>query len=408
VYRQKSTHPIRAAQKRKETLIKKFGVDNCLKSKLIQNRIKQTNLEKYGVENAMQNKYVNDKAKKTLIENYGINNPAKLSSNRFIKETGQHITDWYKGLSDPKPGYSTLIHHFNNEIISINELNQYLLDFKSKKSFLEIKSEKLFNAEHFNKNPNNNLSYKPDFKLSDSIFVNVDGLYWHSDEVQKNRRYHFEMRKDFEKQNVRIFQFREDEINYKPEIVKSIVNNSIGLTPNKIFARKCEIQVVPQTLATKFLNENHLMGKTNAKHIGLYFENNLVSLISYKEKKNVCKIERFCSLINHNIIGGFNKLLTHIERNCLKPSTIEIHNWVDLRYGTGKHLETKGFKLIKDTLGWKWTDYKNTYNRLKCKANMDERKLTENQHAEELKWFRIYDAGQRLYKKDLVKNEEEL
>ena len=108
-------------------------------------------------------------------------------------------------------------------------------------------------------------------------------------------------------------------------------------------------------------------------------------------------------MVNHNIIGGFSKLLKHIERDYLKPSTTEIHNWVDLRYGLGEHLETKGFKLIKDTLGWKWTDYTDTFNRLKCKANMDNRKLTENQHAEELKWYKIYDAGQRLYVKDLVK-----
>jgi hypothetical protein len=40
---------------------------------------------------------------------------------------------------------------------------------------------------------------------------------------------------------------------------------------------------------------------------------------------------------------------------------------------------------------------KNTYNRLQCTANMDSRKLSEKEHAVELGWSRIYDAGQRFY-----------
>jgi len=40
--------------------------------------------------------------------------------------------------------------------------------------------------------------------------------------------------------------------------------------------------------------------------------------------------------------------------------------------------------------GFCWTDYYNTYNRLKC---------TTKQKAEQLKWKRIYDAGQRCYVK---------
>ena len=42
-----------------------------------------------------------------------------------------------------------------------------------------------------------------------------------------------------------------------------------------------------------------------------------------------------------------------------------------------------------------------TYNRLRCRANMDNRKLSEKEYSEELGWERIYDAGQRLYIKSL-------
>jgi len=52
-----------------------------------------------------------------------------------------------------------------------------------------------------------------------------------------------------------------------------------------------------------------------------------------------------------------------------------------------------GFKLEGITLGWKWIDYKYTYNRLQCRANMDDRKLSEKEYAKERKWYKIYDAG---------------
>lgn len=66
-------------------------------------------------------------------------------------------------------------------------------------------------------------------------------------------------------------------------------------------------------------------------------------------------------------------------------------------YGTGNFLLNQGFKLEKETLGWEWTDFKKTYNRLKCRANMDNRCLSQSEHAKELGLFKIYDAGQRLY-----------
>ena len=81
-----------------------------------------------------------------------------------------------------------------------------------------------------------------------------------------------------------------------------------------------------------------------------------------------------------------------------KSNDIEyILSFVDLRYGNGKSLESIGFTRESVSLGWKWTDGCSTYNRLWCRANMDERKLSEREHADELGWYKIYDAGQAKY-----------
>lgn len=423
VYKRKSVHPNRRKEKRVETNIKKFGFKSPAENTLIKEKMKQTNIErfggsspmfsdlvknkiketiieKYGVSHQMKNELVKQKMKNTIKKLYGVDNINELTSKKIV-DTGRQLSDWYRETTELKPSYLTIVRSFKNKEITLKDLEEILKNYKSNKSSLEVLVEKLLNLEHYNKIPKEiQKNYRPDFKLSETMYLNADGLYWHS-EKQKDKDYHFEMRKEFEKNGLRIFQFYDNEIRDKSQIVKSIVHNNLGLIKNKIWARKTTIKEVSHNEASKFLDENHLMGSTNAKHLGLYHNEQLVSLLSYKEKKNICKIERFCSLIEYNIVGGFSKLLNHLESNLLKPSTTEIHNWVDLRYGTGNHLTSKGFKLIKETKGWKWTDAENVFNRLRCRANMDHRMLTENQHAEELNWYKIYDAGQRLFVKSI-------
>ena len=231
------------------------------------------------------------------------------------------------------------------------------------------------------------------FLQNENIGIEYNGLHWHSDQF-KDPDYHLKKRQMFESIGIKLLQFNDDEWLFKKDIVKSMIKAKLGLITEKINARDCEIRVVVNKSANQFLNNNHLMGTLSGiSHVGLFRDKELVCILSYKIKKDVLKIERFASKINTIVRGGFEKLLKSID----KARVREIHNWVDLRYGTGLHLLNKGFRLEKETLGWKWTDGKNTYNRLKCRANMDSRRLTERQHAEELGWHRIYDAGQRLF-----------
>lgn len=239
---------------------------------------------------------------------------------------------------------------------------------------------------------------KPDFKLSEDIYLEVDGLYWHSELVIEKKDSHFKRRELFEKYGKRLIQIREDEINKNPEIVKSIVNNAIGKTKEKIFARKCEI--VTDFKSDQFFKKNHLMGSMKATAIGLSHQGEIVAAISFKVIKNELHISRFCTKLFTSVVGAFSKLL----KESLRLSGIaqgRIINYVDLRYGTGKHLINKGFKLEKITLGWNWTDGTVTHNRLYCRANMDERKLSQKEHAKELGLYKIYDAGQAKYVKEI-------
>ena len=168
-----------------------------------QEKKKQFNLLKYGTEYPQQSDIIKEKIRQTLIANHNVTNVNNIRSKRFITETGQYVKEWLDEQPEPKPAWITLTQYFNNEQISLDKLEKYVNNYKSSKSSLELLGKNLFKVEHFNKYVDKELRYRPDFKLSDMIYVNVDGLYWHS-EHQKNKNYHFNLRIDFENKNLRI------------------------------------------------------------------------------------------------------------------------------------------------------------------------------------------------------------
>ena len=272
---------------------------------------------------------------------------------------------------------------------------------KSSITDIESQVENDLGLAHYNKKPLVLRTYrKPDFKLSETCFLNVDGLYWHSNSIVADIKHHLKLREEFENSNLRLLQFRADEIldPVKWNIVKSMINNQLNKSI-VIYGRHTQIQKISQKMASSFLLENHLMGTTMARHLGIFQEDHLVGILSYKCYKGTLKIERFCSKCGVIVLGGFSKALAYLLK---RVSVTGIEYWVDLRYGTGNYLKNLGFHQEKVTLGWKWTDFKKTYNRLKCRANMDSRNLTESAHAQKLGWVKIYDAGQAKFFRSLL------
>lgn len=359
-------------------------------------KTKQTNLKKYGSENHQGHPDITKKRLQTKMKAGYVYNIDGMTINEFLNSTKDKFISSVSTCT-----IQNLIKELgfqDKENISQSELEEAFvrnvsnIEFHIEKEMGLIKYSKCFDLESYPE-----LKYFPDFKLSDKIALNVDGLYYHS-ELKKEKNYHFEMRKDFENVGLRILQFRQDEVLNKMPIVKSIIHNSLNQTENKVGARKTTVKIVKSAEAKIFLDQNHIKGYKHAKHIGLYYNEELIQILSYIVKKNVMKIERLCGKINWSVIGGYSKLekfaLTNEKRNIKS-----IQYWVDLRYGTGKFLENLGYQHQRDTLGWEWTDKHKTYNRLQCRANMDSRKLSEREHAKELGWIKIYDAGQRLYEK---------
>jgi len=108
-------------EKRKQTCLEKFGETTNLKCKETKDKIKQTCLKKYGVENPNQSQKIKEKYKETCIKHFGVDNYSKTFEFRNFSRK-KLIEDITSGLKDgerfsPRKG--------KNEKPFISELQKY-------------------------------------------------------------------------------------------------------------------------------------------------------------------------------------------------------------------------------------------------------------------------------------------
>jgi len=435
-------------EKMKQTNLEKFGTEYIFQSDKIKEKITQTNLQRYGTSSPMKNSTIRTKVVATNLERYGVECPLELEEIRLkgietnIEKYGgpspmasdkvrRKAKKSHDALEDVrKLSDGSLAYEYCNSCKMNRNSRSYayvILDLYGEESFkqycqnyigpkiyytteqtlLNILISDFPNLNKFNKQP---LEFKyrkkPDFRIEENnkiLYINTDGLYDHSEIGRRklDKNYHFNLQQNFEKNDQAIFQFREDELRTKPEIIRSIILNYFGMNKEKYSGRQLEVTKVSAKQAQEFFNKNHLMNLNPSTTYGLFTKDKkLISCMSIKKHKkdNSLEIVRFASLINSSVRGGFSKLLKYIIKLYSPTSII---SFCDMRYSTGKSYEFLGFKIESTTLSWKWTNGRNTFNRLKCRANMDNRGLSQIEHAIELKWYKIYDAGQRKYIKRL-------
>lgn len=235
--------------------------------------------------------------------------------------------------------------------------------------------------------------YIPNLNLA----IEYCGLYWHSDQTGKTYDYHKKKYDLCKEKNIKLITIFEDEYLHKKEIVLSRINNFLGLS-DRIYARKCLIKEINAKDANEFLNENHIQGKGRSNiRLGLFYNNELISLMTFNNsnisRKNMeWEINRFCSKLGYNVIGGANKLFKYFIENYTPKNVI---SYADLRWGDGKVYEKLGFKLEKITVPGYWyiLGDKRIHRYSLKKNKFDNKNLTEVENRTKQGYSRIWDCG---------------
>lgn len=248
--------------------------------------------------------------------------------------------------------------------------------------------------------------YIPEYNLA----IELNGLFWHSS-YYVAPSYHLEKTNECDEKGIQLIHMFEDEWRDKKDIVKSRLMNLLGKTPDKIYARKCEIREVETSQAMRFLDENHLQGRVGGQYkYGLYHEGELVSLMTFgKLRKNLgsdskegsFEMLRFCNKLFTSVVGGASRLLRHFLK---EVNPVEVISYADKRWSTGNLYEQLGFIYEGDTKPNYFyvvrEERKNRFNYRKSelvKQGFDKNK-TEKQIMEERNIYRIYDCGTKKYR----------
>jgi len=229
----------------------------------------------------------------------------------------------------------------NNEVITHNKLEN-----KSFKDFIPflIKYDVKYETNYKEITPYNLDIYIPEHKIA----IELNSIFKDTELSGKTKYYFSKKKKYFLDNNIQILNIFEDEWITTPNIIKSMILNKLKLSPKRIYARKCKIDIVDSKKAKLFLNTHHVQGGIHSKYcFGLYYNRQLVSLLtvgaSRYNQNYKYELHRFCSYLGHNVIGGFSKLLKFAIKYLDMNSLI---TYADLRLGDGNVYEKNGFDYI--------------------------------------------------------------
>lgn len=353
--------------KSKKSLKEKYGVDTLFKNDSFQKKLKNSFLEKYNVKNPMNKKEFVEKVKETVKKKYL---PKLIES---LKTYNVELLDEYINNKDGNTSRNynfkcTKCNHvFTSTLLGSGKIPICRKCFPiAKNSNLETIIKDFLNENnihHINGNRKILDGKEIDILIpNNNIAIEINGHYFHSEiHGLKGKNYHIEKTELSNSKKIKLIHIMEDELILKEDIVKSRLKNILGLIDNKIYARKCQIREVNKLESDVFLKKNHIQGTTIDKiRIGLYYDNELISLMTFGNKRKVLgnknkkiseyELIRFCNKINANVIGSFSKLIKYFINN-YKPTSII--TYADIRWSGINYKETvyykNGFEYVGNT-----------------------------------------------------------
>lgn len=405
--------------KTRQTSIIKYGCEYPSQSEEVKNKAKQTCHIKYNCDYAAQVNEIRDKQKKTFAMHYGEKGDPRRtefyercrssflkSLDDFKKENDcieikpliqKYGTGWLQAQIVSFIKYKSINFVKNSDIEKIK--NYYKNSLPKGTSHIE-KSLKDFikslNVEFVENNrkiisPMELDIYIPSKKLA----LELDGLFWHS---MRSKEYHIEKTKLCKEKGIRLIHIFEDEWLYKTDIIKSIIKSALGIYDEKVYARKCKIVEIDNKQYKDFLEKNHSQGPINSSYrYGLFFNNQLIEVAGFGKnrfKKNEFELQRCCTKLNTQIVGGFSKLIKHFSHNFI--------SYIDLAKFTGDSYLKIGFKKLQVTPPSYFYFYKDSAHKYH-RINFQKHKLknfpnyadnkTEEQIMYEAGYRRVYDCG---------------
>jgi hypothetical protein len=425
--------------KKRSTMINRYGVDNPMKSEEIRLNYKKSIVKKYGVDNISKDESIKISKRKTMLHKYGVEYNSQreevktlLSNRMFLLSDDMNFNkslSIFKNLNKKIESYDISLVSIKSSIYNFI-CNKCVMEFSIHKNTLNdriryqntictlcnkidntsnsqdiiyeyIRSiysgEVIINDRH--------LGFELDIYLpSEKIAFEYNGIYWHSDEF-KDKNYHYIKTKKCDEYGIKLIHIWEDYFLNKRQIVLSRINNLLG-SSKKIYARKCKIGFISNSEYKNFVEENHLQGYVSSKYnIGLKYNGELVSIMSFGGLRKSLgqnsvnghyELLRLCNKIGHSVIGGASRMLKFFIKD---KSPIEIISYADRSWSSGSVYHRMGFKFDHETIpNYFWVKNGLRYNRFSFRKDLlvkngADPNLSESKIMKSKGYYRIYDSG---------------
>lgn len=312
--------------------------------------------------------------------------------------------DTYKSIPSRKEFSDFIGVRYTNVCLTIKKYNlSSLFVFNSISSYADLIKQKLdeFNI-NYNINNRNILGkkeldfYLPDYKLG----IEVNPYKYHCVEHILNKNYHQDKALLAKEKNIGLIHIYDDDMNNLDKIFEYITRE----IKYHIGARKCVCKVIDGKTAKQFYDTYHLQKSCNSHntiHIGLYYQDILVSAISIAKhrynKEYDYELIRYAVNYEYAISGGFSKMLKFAKNNGISG---KLATYVDLdkRLRSQNIYELTGFKYI----GLTQSSYIWVNSGLTCLSRYQVQKLNKNNKSErefmhDLNYVQVYKSGSMIY-----------
>lgn len=285
-------------------------------------KLEKTNQERWGVNNISQLEEIKQKKKETVAKHVSEfeNQNNCIQVCKVLREFGQ---TWYrvKGNLNIK-----FIKHGPYSFISKDQIpiiKNYVIDQDHKRGVTSTGEKDVLNyIKSIYKGKiikHNRTIIKPlelDIYVPDkNLAIEFNGLYWHSTSCissKIDKYYHFNKTENCNLKNIRLIHILEPDWINKNEICKSLISSALGIYNKTINAVDCECRKINFQEYREFMDKNSLKPIQKPSLIlGLYYNNILVQVASWKNMKKCFEMCDVCSKNFTQIIGGIETLINN-------------------------------------------------------------------------------------------------
>ena len=382
---------------------------------------------------------VTEKRKQTVLQKFGVDNIAKLPG--VIKKAQSTKKEGYAKkkydlvfYNQQTSGFNKVVKRVSPSVLPVFDRNEYNGCFRKNSYLWECITcnsqftdhvdyghiprcpacypQQISNGEreigefltqlgvNFNTNNRELLNGKEEdiYIPSANLAIEFNGVYWYSSKF-RDKLSHIDKYLKCKDLGIHLIQIFDDDWDNKKEIIKSRLKSALNIN-GRVYARKTKLSLISASEYKRFTTQHHLQGYASTSICyGLYYNDQLVAVMGFSNSRYhdaEFELIRYCSI--DNVVGGASKLFSAFVKD-YSPTTIV--SYANRCWSNGNLYRKLGFNDItknqRNVSYWyirgRKRFHRSTFTKKRLVELGNDPSLTEFEIMDQLGYLRVYDCG---------------